>query len=290
MALVLALSPSVAASGDADAGQQQQQHAQRVAAALAEDAARGGHTIDEKTAALLASINKALGHSSPSPSPSPSKQPPPPPPPPPPKVPALRGVSPLRADVAVAGAPLRAALAPLLNHTFSVPEAQLLRATAYGGPMQRVRALVAAAIAGRLPNATLRVGVVGGSIAWGHGATKRGANDFFSLVVTWLRAAFPKVRVEARNGCVPGTPAAYMAICLSNHVDDDADLVFVEYTLNDGLFDSIAANARVRVKERLLRRLLALPRRPAVVMLQMPSHGQAFRRGSEGFRPFHVVR
>jgi len=53
---------------------------------------------------------------------------------------------------------------------FSVPLSQLQRATVYAGPYQRLRGLLAAAMAGSLPNNnTLRVGVVGGSIAWGHG-------------------------------------------------------------------------------------------------------------------------
>lgn len=41
--------------------------------------------------------------------------------------------------------------------------------------------------------------------------------------------------------------------------------------------------------ERLLRRVLSKPHYPAPVLLQMPSHGQAFRRDSDEFRPFHIT-
>jgi hypothetical protein len=54
--------------------------------------------------------------------------------------------------------------------SFSVPATQLQRALVYSGPNQRLRGLLAAALNGSLPNNTLHVGVVGGSIAWGHGA------------------------------------------------------------------------------------------------------------------------
>jgi hypothetical protein len=76
----------------------------------------------------------------------------------------------LGADVSVGGVPLKQLLAPVLDYEFSLPTAQLQRAAVYSGPNQRLRGLLAAAMAGRLPNNnTLRVGLVGGSIAWGHG-------------------------------------------------------------------------------------------------------------------------
>lgn len=63
----------------------------------------------------------------------------------------------------------------------------------------------------------------------------------------------------------------------------------MEYVLNDGFQDSTVHNGRVAAVERLLRRLLALPRAPAVVLMQLPSRGQAFKRGEEGWRRFHVT-
>lgn len=42
------------------------------------------------------------------------------------------------------------------------------------------------------------------------------------------------------------------------------------YSLNDGYVDSIAENDIVKAKEQLLRRVLKLPRQPAIVMMQIP--------------------
>ena len=59
--------------------------------------------------------------------------------------------------------------APVSQVRFSVPAMQLQRANVYMGANQRLRGLLRRALDGSLPNNTLRVGVVGGSIAWGHG-------------------------------------------------------------------------------------------------------------------------
>jgi hypothetical protein len=55
------------------------------------------------------------------------------------------------------------------------------------------------------------------------------------------------------------------------------DLLFVDFTLNDGFEDVVARNSRVRVMERLLRRALAKPHAPAVVLMQVGDHNGACR-------------
>ncbi|GIM03448.1 hypothetical protein Vretimale_8227 [Volvox reticuliferus] len=121
----------------------------------------------------------------------------------------------------------------------------------------------------------VHVGVVGGSISWGHGATKRGEKDWFSHFSKWLIDAFPRSNITARNGCVPGVPSSYMILCLEQSLNyEDVELVFVEFNLNDGIAETIV-NPQVQGMERLIRRILALPKRPAVVLLQTPSHGMA---------------
>jgi hypothetical protein len=50
------------------------------------------------------------------------------------------------------------------------------------------------------------------------------------------------------------------------------DLLFVDFTYNDGFEDSIRGNSRVRLMERLLRKVLALPRAPAVVHMHSGGH------------------
>ncbi|EFJ46870.1 hypothetical protein VOLCADRAFT_92614 [Volvox carteri f. nagariensis] len=112
-------------------------------------------------------------------------------------------------------------------------------------------------------------------ISWGQGVSRRGETDWFSHFSKWMIEAFPRANITARNGCVPGVPSAYMILCLEQSVDHkDVELVFIEFTLNDGYIASVE-NDRVRDMERLVRRLLALPRRPAVVLMHSPTHGMA---------------
>ena len=75
------------------------------------------------------------------------------------------------ASVAVDGVPLSRTLGSVLNYTYSAltePE-DLERSVVYTGANHRLRSLLNAALSGTLSNATLRVGVVGGSISWGQG-------------------------------------------------------------------------------------------------------------------------
>jgi hypothetical protein len=79
----------------------------------------------------------------------------------------------------------------------------------------------------------------------------------------------PHANVTGRNGCIPGTPSSYMNMCLDLSLDQDVDLVFVEYALNDGATNSVAANNNALVYERLLRKILSRPNKPAVVLMQV---------------------
>lgn len=55
-----------------------------------------------------------------------------------------------------------------------------------------------------------------------------------SLVGSYLKTAFPRAAITLRNGAVGATPSALMEMCLENYVDEGIDLVFVEFTANDG--------------------------------------------------------
>lgn len=125
------------------------------------------------------------------------------------------------------------------------------------------------------PPKPFKIGVIGGSISWGQYTSKRGETDWFALVSKWMFSAFPNANITARNGCTPGVPSPYMIMCLELSVDPDVDLVFMEYTLNDGLDDRVLRNRVVMDTERLVRRILALPSRPAVVLMHVPTFGMA---------------
>jgi DNA polymerase alpha subunit B len=75
---------------------------------------------------------------------------------------------------------------------------------------------------------------VGGSISAGTGAED--APAWVDRLETYLKETYGKVanvNVTVNNGAVPGTTSAYMSGCVNLHVPADADIVVVEYTVND---------------------------------------------------------
>ena len=108
-------------------------------------------------------------------------------------------------------------------------QAQVQRGIAYAGANLRLRKVVEKLLKGD----QVSIGVIGGSISWGF-YMQRGVNDWFALFATWLKQAFPKAMIKQRNGCVPATTAEYVSMCLSRFVDSDVDVIFVEYSINDG--------------------------------------------------------
>ena len=84
-----------------------------------------------------------------------------------------------------------------------------------------------------------------------------------------LRAALPKALVTAINCGLPGSPLSFAAPCLESHVPASADLVVV---------DAATIRSSPQSVEAILRRLLSLPRQPAVVLLHF-FHWCATNRG-----------
>ena len=68
--------------------------------------------------------------------------------------------------------------------------------------------------------------------------------------------------IHVHNGGVAGTLSSYMAACQNVHLHPRADIVFVDYSLNDPVPGSapLMNNFVVRPYERLLRKLLSHPR------------------------------
>ncbi|GIL51802.1 hypothetical protein Vafri_7716 [Volvox africanus] len=157
-------------------------------------------------------------------------------------------------------------IARLLRYRFLLPELQLRDGLEHLGTGIRLRSFVSDLVKASRP---LKIGVVGGSISWGEGAGTHGKTDWFSVFMNWLASAAPG-EVSGRNGCVPGTTSNYMLLCLDHSVDPDVDLVFVECSSRDGFVDKLILNSIVGGYEQLLRRLLELPGRPAVVLVHVP--------------------
>jgi hypothetical protein len=71
------------------------------------------------------------------------------------------------------------------------------------------------------------IAVIGGSASYGIGV-QRGSSDWFAQLQRYIRTAFPRAAVTAKNGCVPGGQSEFVNACLDKFVSRDADLVFVE--------------------------------------------------------------
>ncbi|GAX81959.1 hypothetical protein CEUSTIGMA_g9387.t1 [Chlamydomonas eustigma] len=174
-------------------------------------------------------------------------------------------------------------LSPFIaQYEFKTPEVQLRRGLVYTGFNHRLRT----AVKRGMERKQLSIGVIGGSISFGTGTSKVGETDWVSIVEKWAVKVFGNVTV--RNGCIPGTLSAYMAVCLDMSVDQDVDIVFSEYVLNDGkLGQGFDSSSRLKEHERLVRRVLSLPHRPPLIFLQTCSHGLAFPEDHRDSSPFH---
>ncbi|KAI8475674.1 MAG: hypothetical protein J3K34DRAFT_27974 [Monoraphidium minutum] len=184
------------------------------------------------------------------------------------------------AQIVVNGQRMGDLLGPVLKHTYELPPTQVQRSLVYLGPNARLRRVVHDLIVGR----PVRVGAVGGSITHGAKASKIGETDWFSLVGRYLKDAFPRSNVTARNGALPATPSALMNMCLETYIDADVDLLFVEYVANDG--SNAHDLVKPKVYERLIRKILQKRRAPAVVLMQLMPKGMAFAPGNKEKVPF----
>ncbi|GLI64554.1 hypothetical protein VaNZ11_007873 [Volvox africanus] len=193
--------------------------------------------------------------------------------------------------------PVSAILSHVLgNYKFTLPRIQIQRGQAYLGSSTRLRRVVRQLMRNTSPAKPVKIGVIGGSITWGQAVMPRGEADWFSILSKWLLNAFPAASITTRNGCTPGVPAAYMILCLELSVDPDVDLVFIEFTLNNGHDPQLYGNKVVTDMERLVRRVLALPNHPAVVLMHVPTTymasyppGHPKNPENETFTPFYAT-
>ncbi|CAK9784167.1 hypothetical protein CC85DRAFT_281824 [Cutaneotrichosporon oleaginosum] len=78
----------------------------------------------------------------------------------------------------------------------------------------------------------ITIGVLGGSITFGHGLHNEDKR-YAQLVQEGLAAAFPDAEIVVQNGAVPATGTDYFAACYKHHVPADADLFILEGAVND---------------------------------------------------------
>lgn len=140
--------------------------------------------------------------------------------------------------------------------------AELRRGLAYYGSGARLQALASKLLAGR----PVKVYTLGGSVTGGGGSSYAPATAYVSRFFQWINATFPHSDHVFVNRAIPASTAFLFATCLSHHVPPDADLVTLEFTVNERKEAPFTSIER-RSFEQLLRRLLAYPGRPAIMML-----------------------
>ena len=98
----------------------------------------------------------------------------------------------------------------------------------------------------------------------------------------WINATFAGAKHEHYCGAVAASGPSYMEHCLHWHVIDEADLVLVEYAVN--LDDNNKADELASF-ERMLRKLLTMPRQPAILLVNTmelhPPKGKKTKLGSQ---------
>ncbi|KAG1666906.1 hypothetical protein FOA52_005966 [Chlamydomonas sp. UWO 241] len=116
------------------------------------------------------------------------------------------------------------------------------------------------------PGEKLNIAFLGGSITAGQGAVDGQPFPYWAMDI--LHTVFDKDKLSVHNGAVPGTLSSYMSVCHNVHLPKDADIIFLDYSVNDDYTAVPPMDNKVRRPfERLLRTLLNYPRQPAVVMI-----------------------
>lgn len=158
-----------------------------------------------------------------------------------------------------AGAHAHGALLGIPEADVSLSIAQLDSGVAHAGSVARVRRVLARAQRGE----PLTIAILGGSISAGSTLgvhNRKGSWLWHGRLFSWFNQTWPNSGHRRFNGAVPASTPAYVDGCLHFHLPRTADLILIEYTLN---------TLDWREYERLLRRTLAYPRKPAVILVSM---------------------
>lgn len=148
------------------------------------------------------------------------------------------------------------------NYEFMNRQRDLDNGISYLGAAERIRRVMNKIKQGQ----KIKVVTIGGSITSGQGCPD--APYWGKYLFGLMEATYGAEHLETVNGAVGGTISAYMSVCHNMHVPADADLVFVEYSINDSskIEPTFQNNVR-RGFERLLRKLLNYDHKPAVVLM-----------------------
>ncbi|KAI8575811.1 hypothetical protein K450DRAFT_260010 [Umbelopsis ramanniana AG] len=141
------------------------------------------------------------------------------------------------------------------------------RSIGYAGSGNRIREKLAKASNGE----DIKIGVLGGSISTGHKLEQKDKEVYHSVIFDWFTNKFPVGQHKLVNGAAPATGSSYFTYCHSKHIPDDLDIIFIEFSINDG---SIYPTERgdgdpgiTKNMELLVRNLMQMPNKPAIVFL-----------------------
>ncbi|KAI3430755.1 hypothetical protein D9Q98_009167 [Chlorella vulgaris] len=141
-------------------------------------------------------------------------------------------------------------------------EAQLRRGLGYYGSGARLERVVAKLMVGE----PIVAATVGGSVTVGSGSSNLTENGYAPRFFHFLNATFPHRDHVLVNKAIGGTNAGTFGTCLERLVPQDADLITVELTYNEHPNLPFTSSDR-KGFEQLLRKLLRMPKAPAIVLL-----------------------
>ncbi|WWD20499.1 hypothetical protein CI109_104975 [Kwoniella shandongensis] len=158
-------------------------------------------------------------------------------------------------------------------------EFNLRKAVGYSGSNNRLRRVLAKMKRGE----PFTVGVIGGSVSKGHGLDAADGDNPHTpknlnrIVFDHLDSLFPSSKgivtgksgkAEGKNSFINGAQGGmgtdYFSLCFNEHIPEDVDLVLIELSIND---EVLIRN--MNTYELLIRGLLDLPNKPAVMNLQV---------------------
>ncbi|OXG24589.1 hypothetical protein C366_00118 [Cryptococcus neoformans Tu401-1] len=139
---------------------------------------------------------------------------------------------------------------------------------AYEGSHERMRLLLQKIMRGE----PITISAIGGSVTKGHQVWQN--EIWFHKFWEWLTEfAGEDVEIKEVNGAAPATGSDYFSFCFPLHIPSESDLVLVELAVNDEGIPEHVENM-----ENLLRGLLDLPNKPAVMLVE----AMAFSNGGMG--------
>lgn len=143
----------------------------------------------------------------------------------------------------------------------------LQRSIAHEGSNRRLREKIAMAQRGE----DIRMAVLGGSVSAGH-TLDDWTRVYYHRFLDWWKEQFPKGHHSMFSGAIGATDSGYFAYCFDKHIPKDVDIIFLEFSLNDAstlpceMNDKKGSIVQAKMMESLVRNLLRLPRKPAVIM------------------------